>query len=66
MKYDPGISRSKAARVALPAIPAAVVVWAAREFLHVEVPGEVAIFFAACIGSAMEWARNVRKHGWRR
>lgn len=66
MNYNPSISRNKAARVALPAIPAAVVVWAARQFLGLEIPGEVAIFFAACIGSALEWARNVRKHGWKR
>ncbi len=66
MTYNPAISRNKAARVALPAIPAAVVVWAARQFLHVEIPGEVAVFIAATIGSALEWARNVQKHGWKR
>ena len=40
--YHPAKSHSKAARIAVPPMACAILVWAVREFLHREIPAEPA------------------------
>ena len=64
--YNPTISHRKAARVAVPPMAGAVLVWAAREFAGVEIPADVAFALLTGAAYALEWLRNRRKHRGRR
>lgn len=64
--YQPAKSHSKAARIAVPPMACAILVWAVREFLHREIPADVALGILTGVVYVMEWARNKAKHGWKR
>jgi xanthine/uracil/vitamin C permease (AzgA family) len=62
-EYIPAKSHTKALRVAFPPGAALVLVWCAREFLHREIPADVALAILAGVAYGAEWARNKIKHG---
>lgn len=65
MKYKRGISARKAAIVSAPLLPACVLIWVARQFFHVEVPGEVGAALSSMLGGAAAYIANLAKHGSR-
>ena len=66
MMYNPAKSHGKAIRVAVPPMAGMVLVWAAREFLHREIPADVAMAILTGVAYGAEWLRNRMKHGWKR
>jgi len=66
MTYRPSKSHSKAARIAVPPMAGAILIWAARESLHREIPADVALGILTGVVYAAEWARNRMKHGRKR
>ena len=64
--YNPATSHAKAFRVSVPPTAALVVVWLVREFLHREIPADVALAILGGVAYGAEWLRNRMKHGWKR
>lgn len=62
-KFRHSISLGKGAKALAPAVPACVIIWVARQFFKIEMPGEVGVALSSMLTSAMLYTQNLSKHG---